>query len=83
MKTRLTLTVNNDVILKARKYSKATGKSISRLFEDFIQKAIDVNQKTESQIAAKRLLKRISASKPVKTVDDKTLIKKTLIDKYG
>lgn len=83
MKTKLTLTVKKDIIIKARKRSKATGRSISELFEDFIQNTTDEGVKSETQLAAERLLKRMSASKPVTTLDDKALLKKVLIDKYG
>lgn len=83
MKTKLTLTVNEDVIIKARKQSKAAGRSISQLFEEFIQDAAARDIKSETQLAAGRLLKRISASKPVTAVDDEMLLKKMLTDKYG
>lgn len=83
MKTKLTLTVKKDLIIKARKRSKATGRSISQLFEEFILNTTDEGVKPETQLAAERLLKRISASKTVNTLDDETLLKKVLINKYG
>jgi hypothetical protein len=83
MKTKLTLTVNSEVIKKARKHSEVIGKSISQLFEEFIKNTADKDQKSESQLAAERLLKKISASKSVKTLDDKALLKKRVSHKYG
>lgn len=83
MKTKLTLTVNGEIIEKARKYSEATGKSISQLFEEFFESATRTKRKSASQLAAERLLKKIAAADPVKQLNDKSLLKEQVARKYA
>lgn len=84
MKSKLTLTVRKNVIMTAKRYSKRTGKSISQLFEEFFESASPENTiKSEPQKAAERLLAILDSSKPVKTLDDKTLLKEHVARKFA
>ena len=83
MKTKLTLTVSDRVIRKAKRHSRRTGKSLSRMFEELF----DVDEKTplksEAQRAAERLLRQLENSKPVKMLNDEALLRKHLTKKYA
>lgn len=46
MTTKLTLSVDTNIIEKAKKISKKRGRSVSKLFEDFIDN-LDKNEKKE------------------------------------
>lgn len=82
MKTKLTLTVRKSVINQAKRYSRRTGKSISRLFEDFFG-ATEASVKSEPQRAAERLLQKLKTAKPVKSLRDNELLKKYVAGKYS
>lgn len=59
MTTKLTLTVEEDVIKKAKSYAKHTGRSLSELIEKYLETLIDEHNDTE-QISPK--LKRLVGS---------------------
>jgi len=84
MKTRLTLTVKQTVIERARRYSRRTGKSISQLFEEIFEHAEKRAVKTEPQLAAERLLKSLRSSKSImaQSGSDKDLVKKYVARKF-
>ncbi len=83
MKTKLTLTVSDRIIRKAKRHSRKTGKSLSRMFEELFEDHEKSALKTESQRAAERLLQQLEKSLPIKTLNDKTLLKKRLTKKYA
>jgi Family of unknown function (DUF6364) len=83
MKTKLTLTVKKSIIETAKRYSKQTGKSISQMFEELFETAEINSIKTEAQRSAGRLLEVLRSAKPVKTLDDKALLKKHVARKYA
>jgi hypothetical protein len=83
MKTKLTLTVAESAIRRAKRYSKKSGKSLSRMFEELFETDEPAPLKTQAQRAAGRLLQRLEKSKTVKTLDDKALLKKHLKKKYA
>jgi hypothetical protein len=83
MKTKLTLTVSDRVIRKAKRHSKKTGKSLSRMFEELFDADEKSPLKTEAQRAAERLLNQLEKSKVVKTLSDKTLLQRHLKKKYA
>ncbi len=84
MRSKLTLTVRKSVISTAKRYSKKTGKSISRIFEEFFESAgLENTIKSEPQKAAERLLATLSSSKSVKTLDDKRLLKAHVARKFA
>ena len=83
MKTKLTLTVSDRVIRKAKRHSRKTGKSLSRMFEELFDADERSPLKTEAQRAAENLLDLLEKSKPVKTFNDTELLKKHLRKKYA
>ena len=84
MKTKLTLTIRKSVIITAKRYARKTGKSISRIFEEFVENVESSGStKSESQKAAERLLKNLESSKPVETLDDKKLLKHHVARKFA
>jgi len=85
MKTKLTLTVQKDIIEKAKKEAKDRGISLSQLFEDLFDKKELKPKKTEEQKAARRLLDLLEKSEPTQasTKSDKEIIAEHLIKKYG
>lgn len=83
MKTKLTLTVRKNIIIRAKRYSMKTGKSLSRLFEEMFETEERTHIKTEAQRAAERLLNELNASKPVRTLNDKQLLKNHVARKHA
>jgi hypothetical protein len=75
MKKKLTLTVQEDIIKYAKRQAKRRGISVSQMFEEVIGNR-EINEiETESQRAAKRLLKRLEKAESIDTKDDKKLIR--------
>jgi hypothetical protein len=48
MKTKLTLTIEEGVIIRAKTYAKETGRSLSELIESYLSKITNPNQISES-----------------------------------
>lgn len=65
MATKLTLTVEERIIEKAKKYAKQTGRSLSELVENYLGTLVDENQDLQ-QVSPK--LRKIIGS--VKLPDD-------------
>ncbi len=83
MKQKLTLTVETDVVRRAKKMARKKGISVSQMFEDAIQ-TYDVSPiQTESQKAANRLLSLLEEVDTVQPLNDKELLKRHLERKYG
>ena len=82
MKKKLTLTVQEDIIKYAKRQAKRRGISVSQMFEEAIGKE-EINEiETESQRAAKRLLKRLEKAESTETKDDKKLIREHVEGKF-
>jgi len=82
MKTKLTLTVRENVVAAAKRLSRRTGKSISAMFEEVFSEPGSTGLKTEPQRAAERLLKTMEKAETVKTKDDKTLLRRHVTRKF-
>ncbi len=85
MKAKLTLTVEKEIVEKAKQKAASRGMSLSKMFEEvFAQENPEIEQ-TDTQLAASRLLKRLEEMKPTKAplVSDKSALKKYLREKYG
>jgi hypothetical protein len=76
MKTKLTLTVHRKALANAKRYSRKTGKSISRMFEEIFEGNEMGALHSESQKAAERLLRLLKGSETLKTQNDKQFLKK-------
>ena len=53
------------------------------MFEELFVKAELATTKSDSQLAAERLLKILDSSEPVQTLDDKALLKEHIAAKYA
>ena len=83
MKRKLTLTVEAEVVKRAKKMAREKGISVSQMFEEAFQ-TYDVSPiETESQKAARRLLSLLGESDAVQPLNDKELLKRHLERKYG
>lgn len=84
MKTKLTLTVEESIIAKAKRISKKTGKSLSQMFEDMFAGSEVSGIKTEQQKAAERLFRYLENAPSVQNLgNDKELIRAHRAKKYA
>jgi len=85
MKTKLTLTVEKAIVEKAKMQAASRGISLSRMFEEIFEKENPDLEKTDSQLAAGRLLKRLESIDPMdeQKESDKVLLTRFLKEKYG
>ena len=61
MKTKVTLSINESTIKKSRLYAKQTGKSLSRLVENYLETLTDENH--EKRFLSSKLSKIVGAVK--------------------
>jgi hypothetical protein len=83
MKTKLTLTVQKNVIDAVRKRARKSGKSISGLFEEVFEEKKQKGIQSESQRAAARLLRSLEQRSGTPTLEDKALLRKHIENKYA
>ena len=80
MNTKLTLTIEQTVIEKAKSYAKEKGRSLSDIIENYL-KAITSEQKLEEELSP--FIKSLQGSfKAPKSYDYKEELSKGLSDKY-
>jgi len=79
MTTKLTLTVDKDVIERAKSYAKVSGRSLSRLIEQYLD---TLTQDNSTQAISPRLKKLIGAVKLPKGFDEKKEIQNYLEKKH-
>jgi hypothetical protein len=84
MKTKLTLTVEKEIVEKAKQIAASRGISLSRMFEEVFAKENPDLEKTSEQLAAARFLERLKGETPIKALDksDKELIREHRDKKY-
>lgn len=84
MKTKLTLTVEKEIVEKAKKKAASRGISLSKMFEEIFEKENPDLEKTTEQLAAARFLERLKSEIPIKALDksDKELIREHRDKKY-
>ncbi|MCE7056321.1 DUF6364 family protein [Algoriphagus sp. AGSA1] len=85
MKTKLTLTVEKDIVEKAKLKAASRGISLSRMFEEIFEKENPGIEKTPEQLAAARFLERLKRETPIKALEksDKDLIREHRDKKYA
>lgn len=85
MKTKLTLTVDREIVENAKLKAANKGISLSKMFEEVFELENPELEKSESHYAAERLLRRLESMSPMPTQNesDKELLKKFLKEKYG
>ncbi|WP_057937178.1 DUF6364 family protein [Algoriphagus resistens] len=84
MKTKLTLTVEKEIVEEAKLKAASRGISLSRMFEEIFKKEIPHVEKTPEQLAAARFLERLKRETPIKSLKktDKELIREHRDKKY-
>lgn len=85
MKTKLTLTIKKEVVEKAKRKASGQGISLSKMIENIFEKEEPLVQTSESELAAKRLLKRLEEMEPTQAPkeSDKVALTQYLKEKYG
>ncbi len=83
MKTKLTLTVNKNIINSAKKLAKSKNVSLSQLFEEVFENEELGQIKTSSQKAADRLLANLANAQSIETQHDKLLLKAHVKGKFA
>lgn len=80
MTTKLTLTVEEEVISKAKKYARSTGRSLSELVENYLEE-LTRNSGGPNQLSP-NLKKLLGSVKLPADFDEKKELKKMLKKKY-
>lgn len=80
MTTKLTLTVEQDIIEWAKIYAKNTNRSLSKLIENYLETLTSEN--FEEQKISQKLKKIVGAVKLPKDFDEDKVLRKSLEDKY-
>ncbi len=83
MNTKLTLSINPNVIEEAKKYAKSNGKSLSNIVEEYL-KSLASAEKTNKKRESLKIVRELKGSvKMPKNLDSyKTILEDALIDKY-
>ncbi len=80
MTTKLTLTVEKDVIEKAKSYAKSTGRSLSDIIENYLESLIEENN--SSKKLSPKLKKIVGSVKLPKNFDEKKELKNYYDNKH-
>ncbi len=83
MNTKLTLSINQIVIEEAKKYAKSSGKSLSRIVEEYL-KSLALKEESDKKKASLKIVRELKGS--VKIPKDftsyKEILKDALLEKY-
>jgi hypothetical protein len=79
MNTKLTLTIEKSIIERAKSYAKNTGRSLSELVENYLEKIIEENSKEE---LSPKLRKIVGAVKLPKDFDEKSELRTYIENKH-
>lgn len=85
MSTKLTLTLEKEIIERAKAYAKAHKRSLSNLIEDYLKSIIEESEKSQSQITLTPIVKSLKGSVKVpnpETFDEKQILEDELLKKY-
>ncbi len=80
MITKLTLSIDDKVVKKAKEISRRKGKSLSRMIEEYL---VSLDKKEDQRISSVKLLSGALKNKVPKDVDIKTTKSNYLKKKYG
>lgn len=81
MTTKLTLTVEKEIIERAKSYAKQTGRSLSELIEKYLQSL--VNEDKSKKDMNPKLKKIVGSVKLPKNFDEKNELSKYYKSKHG
>ena len=84
MSTKLTLTVDKQVIEEAKKYAKKQGRSLSNLIEDYLKLLIEPPSLANDELEYSAIVKSLDGSVKVEEedFDYKEVLEQELIKKY-
>jgi hypothetical protein len=82
MTTKLTLTVDAEVVQSAKKYAGKKGISVSRMVENYLKAATSIMNHEEKSISP-RIKRMMGSLKGPKSGDYKKELSKALAKKYG
>ena len=80
MNTKLTLTIEKNVIEKAKRYAKQTGRSLSDIIEKYLEEISD--EQVDAAAISNQLKEIIGSVKLPKGFDEKKAIREYLEKKY-
>lgn len=81
METKLTLSIDNEVIIKAKKYAKISGRSLSDLIENYLKKIISSD--VEDFTISPKVRNLMGSIRVPEDFDYKSELTKTLEEKYN
>ena len=82
MDTKLTLTLDKQVITKAKKYAKNSGRSLSDLIESYLKNVVSSNNKDDFEISP-RVKALMGSFKVPSSFDYKIVLSNALSEKYN
>ena len=83
MATKLTLSIDENIVAEAKEYAKESGKSLSKIIEGYL-KGLKNKKKTHKQDELPPVLKRLHGCiKTDDTRDYKEIYKEALMEKYN
>lgn len=85
MSTKLTLTLEKEIIEKAKAYAKSHKRSLSNLIEDYLKSILEQNDKLSTEIALTPIVKSLKGSVKVANTgdfDEKQILEDELLKKY-
>ena len=81
MQTKLTLTIEQNIIIKAKDYAKSKGRSLSELIENYLKVVLEENRNT---VEISPSIKKLKGSvKLPDNFDYKKELTDSLSEKYG
>ncbi len=83
MNTKLTLTIEKEVIQSIKKYAKEEGLSISRLVENYFKLITQDRRKVEAEKLSPRVQRLRGIIKTDKEINYKEILTEELSKKYG
>jgi hypothetical protein len=83
MATKLTLSIDENIVAEAKEYAKESGKSLSKIIEGYL-KGLKSKKKTGRQDELPPILKRLHGCiKTDDTRDYKDIYREAMMDKYN
>ena len=83
MDTKLTLTIEKDIVDKAKIYAKTKGRSLSDLIENYLKLTVSSNDKNENLELTPVVKSMMGAFKVPKDFDEKKALVEGLNKKYS
>lgn len=83
MNTKLTLTLDNEVIDIAKKYAKEKGQSLSELVENYFKLITSDRRQFSEKVLAPKVKKLRGIIKSSENIDYKNVLTDELLRKYG